>query len=126
MPWARRPLADATLTAAETFAGTGLPTTLLASDLAEAGFAPSPDAIEGLIGILAVHPMTERAARDYIDRSGADWRRVEELIGEGAISRVDRDLKTYLRVDHARLHADQLRLGRADDPRPIAVGYGRG
>jgi wyosine [tRNA(Phe)-imidazoG37] synthetase (radical SAM superfamily) len=126
MPWARRPLADAALTAAAVFARTGLRTTLLASDQAEAEFAPSPDAIEGLIGILTVHPLTERAARDYIDRSAADWRRVEELIGEGAISRVERDLKTYLRVDHARLHVDHLRLGLAGGTGPISTGRGRG
>jgi wyosine [tRNA(Phe)-imidazoG37] synthetase (radical SAM superfamily) len=101
-PWARRSPADAALRAAEVFAGTGLRTTLLTSDQDEAGFAPSPDAIEGLIGILAVHPMTERAARDYITASGADWRVVEALISDGAIVRVERDLTPYLRVDHAR------------------------
>jgi hypothetical protein len=103
VPWARRPSADAALRAAEAFTRTGLRTTLLSSDEDEAGFAPSPDAIEGLIGILAVHPMTERAARDYITVSGADWQRVEALISEGAIVRVEHDLKPYLRVDHARL-----------------------
>jgi wyosine [tRNA(Phe)-imidazoG37] synthetase (radical SAM superfamily) len=101
--WAQRPLADVARAAAEVFAGTGLRTTLLASDQAGAGFAASPDAIEGLIGILAVHPMTERAARDYIAASAADWRQVEQLIREGAIHRVDRDLTPYLRVDLARL-----------------------
>ena len=119
VPWARRPLADAAVQAAETFAGTGLRTTLLRSDQAETGFAPSPDAIEGLIGILAVHPMTERAARLYVDRSAADWRRVEDLIDEGAIVRVERDLQTYLRVDHAR-------LGITEGTKPIQVGHGRG
>jgi hypothetical protein len=47
--------------------------------------------------------MTERAARDYIAASAADWGCVEALISDGAIIRVDRDLKPYLRVDHARL-----------------------
>jgi wyosine [tRNA(Phe)-imidazoG37] synthetase (radical SAM superfamily) len=119
VPWARPPLADVALKAADAFAGTGLPTTLLRSDQAEAGFAPSPDAIEGLIGILAVHPMTERAARDYVTRAGGEWRRVEELIDEGAIVRVERGLTPYLRVDLAR-------LGLTDGARPISAGVGRG
>jgi wyosine [tRNA(Phe)-imidazoG37] synthetase (radical SAM superfamily) len=101
-PWVRRPPSDAALGAAEHFAATGLRTTLLAGDQTEAGFAPSADAIEGLIGILAVHPMTERSARQYVAGSDGDWRRVEELISEGAIVRVDRDPRTYLRVDHTR------------------------
>jgi wyosine [tRNA(Phe)-imidazoG37] synthetase (radical SAM superfamily) len=118
-PWARRPLADVARGAAEVFAATGVRTTLLSSDQAEVGFAPSPDAIEGLIGILAVHPMSERAARRYIDRSAADWRHVEELISGGAIVRVERDLKTYLRADLAR-------LGLTDGPQPMSVGRERG
>ena len=103
VPWARQPFADAARQAAETFAETGLRTTLLSGDQAEAGFAPSPDAIEGLIGILAVHPMTERAAREYVAGSAAEWRGVEELIDEGAIVRTTRGMRTYLRLDHARL-----------------------
>ncbi len=103
VPWARQPLADTARQAAETFADTGLRTTLLAGDQAEAGFAPSPDAIEGLIGILAVHPMTEQAARAYVAGSAAEWRPVEELIDEGAIVRTARGLRTYLCLDHARL-----------------------
>jgi wyosine [tRNA(Phe)-imidazoG37] synthetase (radical SAM superfamily) len=119
VPWARQPVADVARQAAEAFAGTGLPTTLLSGDQAEAGFAPSPDMIEGLIGILAVHPMTERAARDYVARAGGEWKRVEELIDRAAIVRVDRGLTPYLRADLAR-------LGLADDTRPISTGQGRG
>jgi hypothetical protein len=89
------------------------------SDQDEAGSVPTTDAIEGLVGILAVHPMTERAARDYVTRAGGEWRRVEELIGRAAIARVDRGSTQYLRADLAR-----LRLG--DGPEPIAVGNGRG
>jgi wyosine [tRNA(Phe)-imidazoG37] synthetase (radical SAM superfamily) len=119
VPWAVRPLADAALNAAEVFAATGLPTTLLGSDQAEAGFVPSPDAIEGLIGILAVHPMTERAARDYVSRAGGEWGHVEGLISEAAIVRVDSGLTPYLRADLAR-------LGLTDGTRPMSNGHGRG
>jgi len=119
VPWARPPLRDVALQATEVFAATGLPTTLLGSDQGEAGFAPAPDAIEGLIAILAVHPMTERAAHDYVTRAGGEWGHVEELISEAAIVRVDSGLTPYLRADLAR-------LGLTDDTRPISVGLGRG
>ena len=103
VPWARPPLSDVALQAAEVFAGTGLRSTLLSGDQVDKGFAPSPDAIEGLIGILAVHPMTERAARAYVTRSGDRWRRIEGLIDEGLVVRTPRGLTTYLCLDHARL-----------------------
>lgn len=118
VPSARPPLADVALQAAEIFAETGLPTTLLSCDQADTSFGPSPDAIEGLIGVLAVHPMTERAAREYITRSGDGWRRVEGLIDEGTIVRTPRGLTTYLCLDHARLRdrdramTDRGRRGR--------------
>jgi wyosine [tRNA(Phe)-imidazoG37] synthetase (radical SAM superfamily) len=104
-PWARAPLADVAQRAAEAFAETGVLTTLLRSDQAEAGFAPSPDVIGGLVGILAVHPMTERTARRYVAGSAAGWRPIEELIGEGKIVRIEREGTPYLRVDHAHRRA---------------------
>ena len=83
-PWARAPLADVAQRAAEAFAETGVLTTLLRSDQAEAGFAPSPDVIGGLVGTLAVHPMTER--RHPGSRGVGGWMApIEELIGEGKI-----------------------------------------
>lgn len=102
VPWVRRPPAEAALAAAEALAATGLPTTLLTADQGEAGFAPSPDAIEGLFGILAVHPMSERAVRRYIATTPVEWETVEDLIDEGAIVRVERGLQPYLRRGRAR------------------------
>jgi len=101
-PWARAPIADVVRRAAEAFAATGVRATLLRGDQAEAGFAPSPDVIEGLVGILAVQPMTERAAREYVAGSAAEWRPVEDLIGAGRIVRTEREGTVYLRIDHAR------------------------
>jgi len=103
VPWVRPPLADVALQAAESFAATGLRTTLLSCDQADTGFAPAQDVIEGLIGILAVHPMTERAVREYVARSAVEWRRVEGLIDDGTLIRTPRGLTTYLCLDHARL-----------------------
>lgn len=102
-PWAQPPTADILLQAGEAFASAGARTTLLSGDQAETGFAQSPDAIEGLIGILAVHPMTERAAREYAAGSAVEWRSVEGLIDEGTVVRTPRGLTTYLCLDHARL-----------------------
>jgi wyosine [tRNA(Phe)-imidazoG37] synthetase (radical SAM superfamily) len=102
-PWARAPMADIVLQAAEAFASAGLQTTLLSGDQAETDFALSPDAIEGLMGILAVHPVTERAAREYAARSAVEWRSIEGLIEEGTIVRTPHGSTTYLCLDYARL-----------------------
>jgi wyosine [tRNA(Phe)-imidazoG37] synthetase (radical SAM superfamily) len=117
--WVRRPSADTALRAAEVFAEAGLPTTLLSGDQDEAGFAQSADAVDGLIGILAVHPMTERAAREYITRSEGDWQTIEELISGGVIARIERDSCAYLRVDHAH-------LAPSDGPRRSVPGRAGG
>lgn len=109
--WVRRPSADTALRAAQAFAATGQATTLLSGDQADAGFAPAPDAIEGLIGILAVHPMSEGAVRGYVSAASVDWERIEDLIRDGLIVRVEREAKPYLRLDHARVGSHPKRRG---------------
>jgi wyosine [tRNA(Phe)-imidazoG37] synthetase (radical SAM superfamily) len=100
-PWVSGPPRDVALAAAEDFARTGVQATLLHPDQAEAGFAQPDEAVEGLIGILAVQPMTERAAQDYVAASAADWQAVEELIDAGRIVRVVHHGTAYLRLDHS-------------------------
>lgn len=96
-PWVRPAARAATLRAADSFRAAELPTTCLVEDLAEP-FSPGVDAAEGLLGIVAVHPMTEAAARRYLERSGADWSTAQRLLDDGTIVRVDFDGQTYLRA----------------------------
>jgi wyosine [tRNA(Phe)-imidazoG37] synthetase (radical SAM superfamily) len=107
--WVQRPSRDVALRAAESIASRGTPTSLLYSDTAGCAFAAAPDAIEGLLGILAVHPMTEKAARDYLDRSDADWSDIQGSIDAGRIVRIERDGTGYLRVDHGHGEPQQKR-----------------
>ncbi|MEA2025761.1 MAG: radical SAM protein [Chloroflexota bacterium] len=100
--WVREPSGDMAARAAELLARTGLPTTLLRSDEDESGFATAPDAVEGLVGILAVHPMTETAARDYAERSDVDWSVIQKSIDAGRIVRTSHDGVEYLRLASPR------------------------
>jgi wyosine [tRNA(Phe)-imidazoG37] synthetase (radical SAM superfamily) len=100
-PWVRAPAGPAALRAAGIFRAAELPTTCLAEDL-EDPFAPGidagVDAAEGLLGIVAVHPMTEEDARTYLERSGADWAVAQRLLDDGSIVRVPFEGRTYLRA----------------------------
>ncbi|MGD8682671.1 MAG: radical SAM protein [Chloroflexota bacterium] len=100
-PWVRPPHEAVTRRATGIFASRGLRVGLL-TDEDDAGiFAPGPDAVEGLLGILAVHPMSESMARDYTDAAAGDWATVERLIDRGRIARISRDGTAFLRIDHA-------------------------
>jgi len=95
-PWVRAPSRAAALRAADAFRAAELPVTCLLEDL-EAPFAADREAVEGLLGIVAVHPMTDEDARGYLERSGADWSVALKLLGEGLIVRVVHDGRVYLR-----------------------------
>jgi wyosine [tRNA(Phe)-imidazoG37] synthetase (radical SAM superfamily) len=73
-------------------------------DESEQPFAPSADPFQGLLGIVAVHPMTESAARDYLARAGADWSVAQSLLDAGMIVAVRYGRSTYLRA--ARRHGE--------------------
>ncbi len=96
-PWVRGPSRAAALHAAEVFRAADLPATCLVEDLEEP-FSAAVDAIGGLLGIVAVHPMTETAVRDYLQRSGADWSVAQKLLDEGSIVRVAFGGQSYLRA----------------------------
>ena len=100
-PWVRAPAGPATLRAAEIFRAAELPTTCLAEDLDDpfaAGVDAGGNAAEGLLGIVAVHPMAEEDARTYLERSGADWSLAQRLLDDGSIVRVAFEGRTYLRA----------------------------
>jgi len=48
-------------------------------------FATTGDPEEDLLSITAVHPMREAAVRQLMDRAGAGWELVEELVREGRL-----------------------------------------
>lgn len=96
-PWVRAPSRDVALRAADHFRAVELPTTCLVEDIEEP-FAADPGAPSGLLGIVAVHPMSETAARGYLERSGLDWSVAQRLLDGGAIERVVFDGQVYLRA----------------------------
>ena len=99
-PWVRAPSVEGARRAAEIFRASDVPTACLVEEL-EAPFAASDDAATGLLGIVAVHPMTRADARDYLARSGADWSVAQALIDEGRIVAIRHGGRTYLRAARA-------------------------
>ena len=99
-PWVRAPSIETARHAAEIFRGFDVPVSCLVAEIAEDdGPFPAPgDAASGLLGIVAVHPMTMSTARDFIARAGGDWSAVEALIEGGRIVRVRHAGRTYLRA----------------------------
>ena len=85
--------------AADIFREVEVPTSCLVEEIeeSEAPFAAAADPVQGLLGIVAVHPMTESAARDYLSRSGADWSVAQALLDSGRIVRLKHARRTYLR-----------------------------
>jgi hypothetical protein len=51
--------------------------------------------VEDLLGILAVHPMREAAARAYLTDAGADPAALEELLHDGRVSRAQYRGETF-------------------------------
>ena len=108
-PWVRAPSPDAARRVADVFRAAEIPTSCLVEEI-EAGeqpFAVAGDPAQGLLGIVAVHPMTASAARDYLARSGADWSVAQALLDSGRIVAVRHGRRTYLRGSSgaARRHA---------------------
>lgn len=97
-PWVRAPSARRVFHAAEVFRRAGLPVSLLIDDVVEDGFAVSKDPAEGLLGIVAVHPMSESDVRDYLARAGADWVVAQRLLDTGRIVAVRHGSRTFLRA----------------------------
>jgi wyosine [tRNA(Phe)-imidazoG37] synthetase (radical SAM superfamily) len=97
-PWVRAPAVETARRAAETFRSAELPTELLVEDDVAETFAPATDPAAGLLGIVAVHPMTEADARAYLARSGGDWAVAERLLDEGRLVVVRHGGRTYLRT----------------------------
>ncbi len=108
-PWVQAPAIDVATRAAETFREFEVPTSSLVEEIAEseAPFAVSADAAQGLLGIIAVHPMTESSVRDYLARAGADWSVAQALLDLGRIVRVQHEGRAYLR---ARGESPETRL----------------
>ena len=107
------PSPDAARHAAEVLREYELPTTCLleeieAGDEGEGPFAVGGDPAQGLLGILAVHPMTESAARDYLDRSGADWSVARALLEGGQIVAVRYRQRTFLRRSRDRMNTASI------------------
>jgi wyosine [tRNA(Phe)-imidazoG37] synthetase (radical SAM superfamily) len=97
-PWVRAPSIEAARRAADNFRAAELPTELLVEDDCAATFSPSSNPATGLIGIVAVHPMSVADARTYLARCGGNWAVAERLLDEGRLVMVTRHGRTYLRT----------------------------
>ena len=97
--WVRAPSQAVARRAADIFRAADVPTSCLSEEIDECqeSFAAATDPAHGLLGIVAVHPMTERAARAYLARSGADWSVAQALLDSGRIVAVRHARQTYLR-----------------------------
>ena len=97
-PWVRAPSVDTARRAADIFRADGLPAELLVEDDCAETFTPSSDPAAGLLGIVAVHPMSFADAHAYLDRSGGDWSVAQRLLAEGRVVAVRHGGRTYLRT----------------------------
>jgi wyosine [tRNA(Phe)-imidazoG37] synthetase (radical SAM superfamily) len=59
-------------------------------------FGQAWDPVEDLLGILAVHPMRESEAREYLASGGADPEALDELIRRGAVARAKHRGQSFL------------------------------
>lgn len=102
--WVRPPAAETARRAAEIFRSYEIPTECLVEEFDERDgpFATFDDPVRGLLGLLAVHPMTEPVARDYLIRSGSDWQVAQDLIAAGRIVPVRHGRQVYLRASLKR------------------------
>jgi hypothetical protein len=83
-----RPATEASLARAyEVFRGWQARVELLVGYEGDA-FASTGDPREDLLSITAVHPMREAAVRKLVEKSGAGWEVVTELIREGRLVEV--------------------------------------
>jgi wyosine [tRNA(Phe)-imidazoG37] synthetase (radical SAM superfamily) len=84
---AQAPGEDAVLAAYEILSGS-LPRVELLTGDTEEDFGRTGEPAEDLLGILAVHPMLERQAREYLDRDGTRPAALDELLAAGRVVRV--------------------------------------
>lgn len=115
--WVRAPSDEEALGVAAAFRAAEVPTTCLLAD-SEDPFVPGGDARRDLLGIVAVHPVTEADARTYLARSGADLSIVGDLVDDGCVEVVSFNGARYLR-------ATRSRPGVGDTPRRQGMRGGR-
>ncbi len=98
--WVRAPAHARLHRALDIFRTTGIPVATLSQEVpdSEAPFAAVGDPAEGLLGIVAVHPMRLAAVRDYLHRAGADWSVAQGLIDSGRLIVVRHGRQPYLRA----------------------------
>lgn len=77
-------------------AGLGLPVALL-TDYEGDAFALTGDMVQDLLGITAVHPMTEEAVGEFLRRAGAEWQVVEGLLADGRLETAEYGGKRFYR-----------------------------
>lgn len=58
-------------------------------------FSSTGDPVEDLLSIMSVHPMREDALRDFLEKVGATWSLISQIITEGRIIGVAYDHHTY-------------------------------
>ena len=52
-------------------------------------FGYSGNLEEDLLGITSVHPMREESVREYLNRAGADWKVIADLLERGSLRKVE-------------------------------------
>jgi wyosine [tRNA(Phe)-imidazoG37] synthetase (radical SAM superfamily) len=65
-----------------------IPTVELLSEEPEAPFISTGDLAGDILSISAVHPLKEEALREMVERAGADWAIVEELVASQKVKRI--------------------------------------
>lgn len=90
------PPGEAAVVAAYALLSAGLPRVELLIGDEEGGFGGTGDRAEDLLGILAVHPMKEEAARLYLDEAGAGATTLDRLLADGQLIRVPHRGRVFL------------------------------
>jgi wyosine [tRNA(Phe)-imidazoG37] synthetase (radical SAM superfamily) len=84
-----RPPADETVVRAYAILSEHLPRVELLSGEGSGSFGHGGDPAEDLMSILAVHPMREQAAREYLEEAHAGWDVARALLASGRMMRVE-------------------------------------
>jgi len=92
--WVKAPEPSVLLWAHQLFALHGLTVELLAGSEGDA-FSGSGSAGEDLLAITAVHPMRRSAVEGLLQRSGADWSVVQELLDGGSLTESSYEGETF-------------------------------
>jgi wyosine [tRNA(Phe)-imidazoG37] synthetase (radical SAM superfamily) len=86
--WVRPPSEEAIARAFAVFAHHGVEAEIL-SGYPTPDFAPTADVESELLRITAVHPMRDVEVQHLLDLSGASWARIEPLLAQGQLRRVE-------------------------------------